>query len=299
MIEFGPFPKAPPWKPSFALALPTCAAWIPERAESFARLTQALGVDVTRNDPGPPDYARMFGDKESNRIWPHTMWRWAVGCGATHLVQLQDDVIPAPNFWPVLRAMVEAKPQVIIGLHSNHPLAAVQFRAGRRWYRDHWLTGPAYVFPTTSLSAFLAWCEAHPDVCSATNEDSLISRWAHESKVSIWHPVPTITDHDLGVPSTYGNDGHHEWSMYRQPPVTWRDAPTGYALEDPAFWRCTEESAPLLPGPGTQLCWYCAANEAKGISVSTGARICNICLFQLVGKFMGISVQLAPAGGAK
>lgn len=262
--------------PTFALALPH-TPWIPERVASFERLRQSFSVQLAAY------MVKVFAEQESNRVWSQKMWRWAIETGASHLVQLQDDVIVSPNFWSALRAMVDAQPHRLIGLHSNHPLAPVQFRAGRRWYRDRWLTGPAYVFPSFLLACFLEWCDEHPNDVARLNEDSLISHWCVQENVDVWHPVPTITDVDQGIPSTYGNDDHYEWSMYRRPLVTWRDAVSLAALEDPDWWRCIEDAAPLMPGPGTQLCWFCGEEEGPIANGKTGARLGKQCLAHMLG----------------
>jgi hypothetical protein len=275
-----------------ALAIPHCP-WIPSRVESMARLTASLGLNahgaaVTMMSTDVLIEARIFADRESNRVWSQKIFRWALDTDATHLLQLQDDALVAPRFWPILRAMIEAQPDRIIGLEVTHPLAPVQHRAGRRWYRDHWLIGVGYVFPTSLLGHYVDWCDAHPERVAKTNEDSLISEWSYESKgtADIFHPIPTIIDHDLGVPSTYGNDGHHEFSMYRKTLVTWRDVDTP-ALEDPDYWRVTEEGAPLLPGPGTSLCWYCGIEQGKLTSAKTGARLGPQCLADMLGHLLG------------
>ena len=268
---------------SIALAIPH-TPWIPARVESFMRLRDALRLD-TRGDH-EPEHMRTFSDRESNRVWSQRMFGWALDTGATHLLQLQDDAIVAPRFWPILYAMIEAQPDRIIGLEATHPLIPVQHRAGRRWYRDHWLIGVGYVFPRVLLEKYVDWCDTQPKRVASTNEDSLISEWSHENGVPIYHPIPTIIDHDLGVPSTYGNDGHHEWSMYRKPLVTWRDVDTP-ALEDPAYWRVTEDGAPLLPGPGTQACWYCGKEEGKLTSPTTGARMGPQCLAMMLSHLLG------------
>lgn len=267
-----------PGKVTFALGIPH-TPWIAARVASMARLKAALAYQ--------PIWYREFTERESNRVWPSKLWRWGLSIGATHLLQLQDDVVPAPGFWPALRAMVEAQPGRIIGLHSNHPLTVVQHRAGRRWYRDQWLTGPAYVLPRSQLSVFIDWTDANHTLLTSTNEDSLISHWVATTGRHVWHPIPTIADVDQGVPSTYGNDDHHEWSMYRRPMVTWRDVASVAALADPDYWRCTEDAAPLLPGPGTQLCWYCLAREARVTSGASGARICAQCVADVVGQALG------------
>lgn len=267
---------------SIALAIPH-TPWVPERVESIGRLLTAL--DHTSHEDVCVD-VHCFSDRESNRVWSQKLFRWALDTCASHLLQLQDDAIVAPQFWPVLHAMIEAQPGRIIGLEATHPLVPVQHRAGRRWYRDHWLIGVGYVFPRPLLAQFVAWCRDNPERVANTNEDSLISEWSRESKIDIWHPIPTIIDHDIGVPSTYGNDGHHEWSMYRRPLVTWREVDTP-ALATPDYWRCTEDGAPKLPGPGTQGCWFCGTEEGKITSQVTGARIGPQCIAQILGVLVG------------
>jgi hypothetical protein len=183
--------------------------------------------------------------------------------------------------------MLEAVPYEIIGLEAAHPLGPEMQRTGRRWYRTRaWLIGVGYVFPIWRLKAFLHWCDQNPERVAGTNEDSLISEWASEHEIDVWHPVPTIIDHDLGVPSTYANDVHHEFSMYRRPTVTWRDVPRIEALEDVDYWRTSADGAPLLPGPGTQKCWHCAEREAKMTSGKTGARICAQCVAGILGHLL-------------
>lgn len=270
---------------SIALAIPH-TPWVPERIESLSRLMTGLDIPQCAMagwvPPAPLSRVNIFDDRESNRVWSQKLFRWALDTGATHLLQLQDDAIVAPRFWPILRAMIEAQPDRIIGLEATHPLIPVQHRAGRRWYRDHWLIGVGYVFPRLLLQEYVDWCDVHISRVANTNEDSLISEWSYETVRPIWHPIPTIIDHDVGVPSTYGNDAHHEFSMYRRPLVTWRDVDTP-ALEDPAYWRVTEDGAPLLPGPGSQGCWYCGIGEGKLTSAKTGARLCKQCLADMLG----------------
>lgn len=267
---------------TFAVGLPH-TPWVPERVESFVRLFASI------NGGGASDL-RVFEDREPNYVWSQKLWRWACSTGATHLLQLQDDAILAPNFWPALCAMVSWRPAEIIGLEAVHPLGPEQFRTGRRWYRTRaWLIGVGYVWPLDSnlengLPAFLKWCDANPKRVQSTNEDSLASEWAFEHSFDIWHPVPTIIDHDLGVPSTYANDEHYEFSMYRRPTVTWRDIPNLKAIEDEAYWRQSE--APLLPGAGTQLCWYCLEGQGKMVSPKTGARLCRECLAKMLGHLL-------------
>jgi len=272
---------------SIALAIPH-TPWVPERVDSYQRLYADLlvGENKDRGCGGTPFAFCTFQERESNRVWSQKLFRWALESGASHLLQLQDDAMVAPRFWSILRAMIEAQPTRIIGLEATHPLTPVQHRAGRRWYRDHWLIGVGYVIPCWQLERYVEWCERHPERVAKTNEDSLLSEWSYEDGVDIWHPIPTIIDHDIGLPSTYKNDGHYEYSMYRRPLVTWRDVDSP-ALEDAAYWRVTEEGAPKLPGPGTQLCWFCSQAPGPITSPVTGARLCKACLAKCVNAVLG------------
>lgn len=288
--------------PTFALALPH-TPWVPARTKSFERLLSGLcanvgqwaerGVLCSRTGPVGATLeataSRVFQDREPNWSWSQKMFVWACETGATHLLQLQDDAMVAPDFWAKLRAMVDAVPDQVIGLEASHPLGPEQLRTGRRWYRTcAWLIGVGYVWPLDpelpqGLPRYIAWCGANPDKVRAANEDSLASQYLAANKFDVWHPCPTIIDHDISVESTYGNDTHHEFSMYRRPTVTWRDVPNPDALNDRSYWL-SPSAPPLLPGPGTQKCWYC--NEGQGTLTSpvTHARICIPCLLNLHGN---------------
>jgi len=229
---------------------------------------------------------KVFQDREPNRVWSQKMWRWAVSTGATHLIQIQDDVTVAPNFWASLRAMVEAVPDQIIGLEQAHPMGPELAEKGHRWCRTRaWLIGPAYVFPldpklAQGLPAFLRWCDKNPERVAAENEDTLVNRWAAEAAgVDIWHPIPTIIDHDISVKSTYGNDAH----AHRRPTVTWHGFPAGM-LESPDYWRPPAEPYPQrLVDPFNPRCWFCTEENGSIASSATGARIGKKCLAQILG----------------
>lgn len=289
--------------PTFALGLPH-TPWVPARVESVSRLLSSL--EVLEHDDDCPcvdalDHGlcatvapvraglkslHMFTDREPCAAWSQRMYRWAIETGATHLLQLQDDVMVAPDFWPKLRAMVEAVPDQVIGLQSPHPLAPEQFRTGRRWYRDTWLLGPAWVWPIANLKTYVEWCGANPDLVEKTSEDSLACAWFAKTEQWVWHPCPSPVDHNVSVPSTYGNDEHHEFSMYRRSTVTWRDLVNSDVMNDPGYWA-TPLAPPVMPGPGTQVCWYCAKEPGRLVSPATGARVGVQCLANMVGTALG------------
>jgi hypothetical protein len=296
---------------TFALALPHCP-WIPERVRSHGDLLSQLGIhehdDLTdaegygecsgdkpidhgmccTNDG--PDYLEFFQDRESNKVWPRKMWGWGLETKASHLLQLQDDVLVAPNFWPALRAMVAAVPEAVIALSAVHPVGPEIARQGHRWYRTETVVGWAYVIPHIILVEFLAWVDANPELVATLNEDDLLSRYLQVSGRMAWTPCPTICDHDVSIASTYQNDSH----THRRATVTWH----GYdaaVLEDVAWWK-PQHNPPVLPAADWRKCWFCLKRPESFRSGVTGGSLCNVCLVEAVAGKLGLLIN---AGGVK
>jgi hypothetical protein len=201
---------------TISLAIPH-TPWIPARVRSFSRLMGQIGT-LTSHDV---EY-QIFREREPNWSWSGKMWQWGAESGATHFLSLQDDAIVAPNFWPVLRAMLAAVPDEIIGLESVHP-ASEQIKGS--WYKtSDGLIGVGYVMPRYVLVKFLEWrsCCLCKGAIESITEDTLIDVFAVATGRKIWHPVPTIIDHDTEIASSYGNDHH----SHRRPLVTWKERAT-------------------------------------------------------------------------
>lgn len=235
---------------TFALGIPH-ASWKPERKKSLFELALCLAdegrgqfLSEGHGSLGGSD-ARIFADREPNYAWSGKLWKWASETDATHLLQLQDDALVCPEFWAQLHAMVSAVPDKVIGLESAHPVAK---DLPDTWYTTpDMLIGVGYVVPTTLLQEFLVWrsTELRPGGLESVNEDQLLGLWCFVTGRKIWHPVPTIIDHDTSLPSTYGNDEHQD----RRPTVTWKDRPLpgtwrpGVVVHAPRFYRDTPRLA--------------------------------------------------------
>lgn len=214
------------------------AAHAPERAAMLER----LAVDLT---PLPRWLAaqRVHGERESPRDWARRAWRWAVSTDATFHVIINDDVRLAPMFWPALAAMLAAMPDdAVLGLGTVSPGQRDACKRGERWLRDgHGVVGWAYGMFTWQLELLLEREAALPAAhrspghdeckpgCEYWHEDSWMNATLAELQLAVWHPIPSIVDHDTSIPSLYGND-HHK---HRTAPVTWRE----YDLTSPEFWK--------------------------------------------------------------
>jgi hypothetical protein len=210
----------------------THCPWRPERVESMARLRTQLG---TQRGRGP---YREETERAPNAVWSELQWRWAAGTEARWCAFLQDDAMLAPNWWPALEAMLAAVPDRILGLESVHPATMTLARAGKRWCSTaDGLIGVGYVLPRETLREFLTWrAGLLKGAVEAITEDTLLDVFALSTGRRIWHPIPTIIDHDTSLDSTYGNDAHG----FRRPLVKWSDGDvcgwTSGDLERPEFW---------------------------------------------------------------
>lgn len=227
---------------TFALAIPH-TPWRPERAQSLSRLVDCLA-------PMPSFVAahRLMSERSANHEWSGHMWAWGAAQPATHFLTLQDDAIVPSFFWGALRAMVAAVPDQIIGLEAAHPVTPALAAEGEHWCTtSDGLIGVGYVVPLEVLKAFRVWRAERlkPGALEAIGEDTLLGLFCLATGRKIWHPIPTVIDHDVSVESTYGNDAH----AHRRPRVTWLDFQRmGIGAETLAtggFWSVTS-GAPHL-----------------------------------------------------
>lgn len=249
----------------FALAIPH-APHIPGRSKSLGRLRDALfGPDALWRAQQVVGSYEIFADREPNHRWSDRMWLWGEVTGddslhhtaepITHFLTLQDDVIPAHDFWVRIAHMVESMHDQIIALETVHDAAPLLALDGHRWCStSDGLVGIGYVLPLPVLREFNAWRqrptgggrliaptwryavkmpklgeagEPTPYEHTLLTEDTLINLFALSTGRRIFHPIPTIIDHDTTLPSSYadyGNDTHG----HRRPSVRIESNPTAW-----------------------------------------------------------------------
>jgi hypothetical protein len=257
-----------------ALAIPH-TPWVPERVASMARLKEQLGHR--------PRFYREFTEKAANTVWAEELWTWLRDTGAEWCLQLQDDVMVAPCFWPALRAMLGALPPEadVVGLASVHPMAKEIARRGQHWYRTRGnLVGWAYMLRHEALTEFLEIRGKMSDDFRSQNEDEQIAEWVSKTGRTCWHPVPAIADHDTTIPSSYKNDDH----TLRRPQITWRDYTDG-SMTDPTWWMLSGTTE-IMHLPNQFNCWWCGVNPTILKSQETGARLCAKCMGALMGHLL-------------
>lgn len=254
-----------------ALGIPH-TPWIPERVESLKRLREQLASPRHEFFMKTRMYSE-FSEKEPNWSWSKKLWDWGLETEATHLLQLQDDVQVAPNFWDALNAMIANVPDGVIGLQGAHPKFRTISNDGHRWaVSNAWMVGVGYVIPRSKLKELIQFRDVYEEAALKTNEDDFIANFMATKRYSVWHPIPTIVDHDTDVKSTYGNDKH----LHRKATVTWRDFGEK-EIESETFWR-VDRDPPIITNPHLNRCWFCELEPVAVGFQETGAGIGRSCL---------------------
>lgn len=219
---------------TIALAVIACP-WHPQRAAAAKRLCESLEGEAYAehseviHGPGP----------EHCSVWSNKAWDWALKTGADRFLLIQEDAVVAPRFWPKFRAMIEAVPDEVIAMQVIHPIAPHLARLGCNWFATlDAMPGVAWSCTMKTLADFMRWKveELRPGCDKRVNEDTLFALYCAAHRIPIWHPIPTLSDHDSELPSLVGHDQHTN----RNSLVTWRHVTSdgdGLAgLEDARWW---------------------------------------------------------------
>ena len=289
---------------TIALGIPHCS-WLAERVATLDRLLTQLG------EKG--DHFRLFTDREPNWSWSPKLWGWALETGADYLLQLQDDAIVCHTFWTDLHAMLDEHPDQIIGLETAHPLARFLYEQDYRWCTTaDGLIGVGYVLPRAVLDEFMKWRASLPEgATKRITEDTLIGLFAYVTGRKIYHPIPTIIDHDVTVRSVYNNDAHPN----RRPsvskclgdePETVRErkwwiphlgcfygmtmATLAKSIDQPRDWPQPSDARQVISDMITdkkpiRVCCICGINWSS-VTGLTGLGLCGICAGTTVKTLM-------------
>ncbi len=210
----------------FSLAV-SHTPWVPERVESWRRLREELACQSVFAELAA---YRVFDERAPNHVWSLQMWTWAAERDAEWCVFLQDDAMVSPCFLEELQGICEGNACDVIGLQVASPLAVPLAEAGYPGFTtSDGLVGVGYAIRREALHCFLEWREENLEsgAVETISEDSLIGLWAAVTGNRIYHPIPTIVDHDVSLQSTFNNDHHTN----RRSRVRW-DTYTGDNWED-------------------------------------------------------------------
>ena len=243
------------WAMNIALAIPTCQ-WDPHRVQSLANLKEQLKI---RNDRDECSHARVSifpsVGPTPNWVWSGQVFDWLADQDTEWSMLMQDDVVLVPDYWDVLRAALAGAASAgaeAFCLFTIPPPAGSFAQAGANWLTTtDWMVGPNWIVKTSFMREFAwefrakrlrpGWNEPDPAtnrLRSGLNEDTLLGLACAAYGKRIWHPLPSLVDHDTSVPSTYGNGqfafnkSSFNWKHWGQLNAT---ADVG-DLRDPAYW---------------------------------------------------------------
>jgi hypothetical protein len=229
-------------------------AKLPERQGPLVEMLNVLNLEKVNAEGRHKLTGRIFADpKPKDTPWSQfkteladKQWGWSLQQGSeyTHHLFLTDDLNIYPHgFFDVLEAMIVGSGKRVIGLVSNHPKGPGLYREGKHAYRcNSWLTGPAYLVDTPFLAAALSKyrsLDAGPESVRGTrewfNDDSFLNECVTTlGPGESWHPLPTIVEHRIDIPSTVGHG-----DRYSRERVSWREERTVIGGSD-FRWECRE-----------------------------------------------------------
>ncbi len=163
---------------------------------AFAEFTD-YEVVTDHGDPARPDTWRA-----------HRACLHAIPAAATHLLVVQDDVLPRPGFHDGVAAAIDAYPEAL--LLAFVPGFGRQLRSFTMAHRARAAYVPflvsayvptvAVVYPREVALDLLAWVEKNPRRARGA-DDNILATYCRDRKIIPRATVPCLVDHDDTVPS--------------------------------------------------------------------------------------------------
>lgn len=189
----------------------------PARAYLLPSLIERLDVEP-----------EIVGDPNPEDRFP-SPWRtyreclYAPPSSATHLLVLQDDVIPCRNL--VAACALLARPDPVCLFLGGAPvrtavLAKKALARGERFvpvHRAEWVPVVAVLWPVEAAQACLDWTSVNrlPGDPNPRSDDAVVGSWARREKVAIWATVPSLVQHADVEPSLIGRRARAGRSLWR------------------------------------------------------------------------------------
>lgn len=175
------------------------------------------GVEVV-SDPDPEDL----------RPSPWRTYREClVGApsGISHLLVVQDDVIPCRNLVEVCSRIARPEPVVLFLGGAPVTIAREARAAGLRGERmipwrlraADWLPVVAVLWPVEVAESFIEWTGLNrlPGDPNPRSDDAVAGKWARKTRQEIWVTVPSLVQHPDVEPSLIGRKARGGRSSWR------------------------------------------------------------------------------------
>ena len=128
-------------------------------------------------------------------------WLDGAATGSTHVLVIQDDSEPVPDFCDLLMAAIDARPRAIVSLFMHDHKSAIA-AGSSPWIEQpikNW--GVALCMPARWAMDMVEWNEKHikPDM---RQDDLRVLHWATNHGLPISCTNPSLVEHSPNMPST-------------------------------------------------------------------------------------------------
>ncbi len=113
----------------------------------------------------------------------------------THMLVLQDDIVPCFNFLKTAEHLATVLPDEIIALFSNSEKIPCACKENKTWVRlTTWFMAQAYVMPVKLIEPMLTWLDEYVKP-SVAPDDLRFAIYCFYNKRKVWATAPCLVEH--------------------------------------------------------------------------------------------------------
>jgi hypothetical protein len=121
---------------------------------------------------------------------------------SSHVMVLQDDVLPCRDLLRTATKMIELLPDKPITLFTSREQALTAKAVGNNWMTvKAWFMAQAYILPKSFIDDFFAWDEIHGKQDQLGADDEHLALYCYCNEIRVWAAIPSLVEH-LGWRST-------------------------------------------------------------------------------------------------
>ena len=132
----------------------------------------------------------------------------------THLLMLENDVVPCVNMFKAAETIAEYLPEEIVSFWCGAPAATKAYQSGKNLFRlPGSLSGQALMIPKSAVEPMLRWAEVNEgSIKNAQAADVRVFGYLASLGRRVAFTGPSLVEH-IGVKSTMGNAFRgHNWA---------------------------------------------------------------------------------------
>jgi hypothetical protein len=140
-------------------------------------------------------YTQVITDDKGNLWEGAKKTMGSFGPKDTHILILQDDILPCEDFVQTVERIIELLPNECVTFFSNSDRILEAQKKGINWVTlKTFLMAQAYVMPTAMMTDFLNWTEAHVKPEIYFDDDRMAMYFFYHNK-KVWATAPSLVEH--------------------------------------------------------------------------------------------------------